>query len=195
MKRYMILVLPFLLLFLQLDTSEATAVSDLDQLVSVVLQHNPDATISGWTAVVRDERKMSSSDMYELLQQENQFKDVQSDRSSITASQVFPQQDMQVSARIVVTDQETSMLIYTVSGNSWSQESRTLLHNLLRKQKFSEEAKSFSCLTGLTDGNMDKDSSKMRSQWLDDFDAQMIEQTTERNFLCCSVKSHFFTDG
>ncbi len=195
MKRYMMLVYPFLLLFLQFDTSNATAVTDIEQLISLVQQHNPDASISGWTVVVRDEQAKSSSDIGRLFQKENQFTFVQTDRSSMTASKDIPQLRMQVSARIIAQGDEKSMILYTVSGNKWNTDSRIFLLNLLARQSFSDDAKSFSCLTGLTDGNMDKDSLKMRSKWLDDFDAKMIEQTEEEGFLSCSAESQFFTNG
>jgi hypothetical protein len=92
-----------------------------------------------------------------------------------------------------VADDETLLIVKFSANNEILLESN-LLQSTITSTCFTEEAEIFSCLKGTINGTMDKDLTYIVDDFLEMFQASIIEKMFEKGFVSVSAQSQFFNN-
>ncbi|MDF2536361.1 MAG: hypothetical protein K0R18_2523 [Bacillales bacterium] len=93
---------------------------------------------------------------------------------------------------ICEVSEEGTLLIAKFSAKNEILLKSNLLQSTITSTCFTEEAEIFSCLKGTINGTMDKDLAYIVDEFIEIFQASIIEKMSEKGFTSVSAKSLFF---
>jgi len=192
MRKIAIVTISFLLLFfLQIQTSNANTTIDIDQLVRMITTNDAHVTIESWDILIKEEHALSSQQLYQKQQNQNAtFKWQEQDDFFLGTGKI---DGVAVVIKIVALPHDQSLLIYHLNGTKWCEKTKQITDQLVKQQKFNKNIKIYSCLKGISDDNMNKDLLFTANQWLKKFEANVIDQLDEGDFLVISGQSPLLT--
>lgn len=183
------------LIFLQYSSTNAQTSYDVTRLQTLIKRVVPNIQIEQWNIQFREKFQFSEVEIQNQITEKYKGIHWIKNEKSINGVLKTSSDDFNCGFTIIPIkkgDKKETLLIGNFTGSNEKFLNSNLLQSTISTTCFTEKAKIFSCLKGSINGNMENDLTYIVDDFLETFNADCIEEVSEKGFLSLSAKSHFF---